>query len=144
MLCVYWYTGLPLVCYMKIFALKKFSMKIFFQIMFVWQEMIWCLALNSKKIAFKTTQKKPPAPPPPPTHTHTHTHIKFQHAKGSINGSQGKGADIFYKTIKLCDCRFHCRRLMFWLYCLRYTYVFRIRVCTYFKQGFWADQIHLQ
>ena len=36
--CVYWYKGLPLVCYMKIFALKMLSMKIFFQILFVWQE----------------------------------------------------------------------------------------------------------
>ena len=36
--CVYWYTGLPLVCYMKIFAFKMFSMKIFFRTLFVWQE----------------------------------------------------------------------------------------------------------
>ena len=36
--CVYWYTGLPFVCYMKIFAFKMLSMKIFFQILFVWQE----------------------------------------------------------------------------------------------------------
>ena len=33
---------------------------------------------------------------------------------------------------------------MFCLYSLRYTYVFKIHVCTYFKQGIWADQIHLQ
>ena len=33
---------------------------------------------------------------------------------------------------------------MFRLYCLRYMYVFKIHVCTYFKQGIWADQNHLQ
>ena len=32
-------------------------------------------------------------------------------------------------------CRFHCRRLMFCLYSLRYTYVFKIHVRTYFIQG---------
>ena len=35
--CVYWYTGLSIVCYMKIFASKMLSMKIFFQ-NFVWQD----------------------------------------------------------------------------------------------------------
>ena len=43
------YRGLPLVCYMKIFALKMLSMKIFFKILFVWQENDLVLALNSKK-----------------------------------------------------------------------------------------------
>ena len=33
---------------------------------------------------------------------------------------------------------------MSWLYNLRYPYVFKIDLCTYFKQGIWADQIHLQ
>ena len=33
---------------------------------------------------------------------------------------------------------------MFWLYSLRYTYVFKIHVCANFKQGIWADKIHLQ
>ena len=36
-------------CYMKIFALKMLSMKIFFKILFVWQENDLVLALNSKK-----------------------------------------------------------------------------------------------
>ena len=50
--CVYWYTGLPLVCYVEhIRALKMVSMKIFFQIMFVWQEndLVFIIALNSIK-----------------------------------------------------------------------------------------------
>ena len=50
----------------------------------------------------------------------------------------------FIKQYNLCDCRFHRRRAMFWLYSLRYTYAFKIHVCTNFKQGIWADQIHLQ
>ena len=37
--CVYWYTGLSLVCYLKIFALNVNVIgEIFFQILFVWQE----------------------------------------------------------------------------------------------------------
>ena len=37
--CIYWYTGLPLVCYMKIFALNVNVVdELFFQILSVWQE----------------------------------------------------------------------------------------------------------
>ena len=52
--CVYWYTGLPLVCCMKIFALKMVSMEIFFQILFVWQE----FSSEFEKIALKNNNKK--------------------------------------------------------------------------------------
>ena len=44
----------------------------------------------------------------------------------------------------LCNCRFHCRRLMFSLYSLRYACVFKIHVRAYFQQSIWTDQIHLQ
>ena len=72
---------------------------LFFQFLFVWQENDLVFSSELEKIALKNNNiKKPPAPPPPPPHTHTH--IKIQHAKGSINGSQGKGTHIFYKTIK--------------------------------------------
>ena len=40
--CVYWYTGLPLVCDMKIFALKCCSSNF----CSFGKKMIWCLALN--------------------------------------------------------------------------------------------------
>ena len=72
---------------------KILSMKIFFQILFVWEENDLVFSSELEKIALKQQHKNsPPAPPPPP---HTHTHIKIQHAKGSINGSQGKGTHIF-------------------------------------------------
>ena len=90
-----------LVCYIEIFALKMLSMKLFFQILFVWQENDLVASSEIEKIALKQQHKIAPCPPPPPLHTHTHTHIKIPHAKGSINGSQGKGTHIFYKTIKL-------------------------------------------
>ena len=64
-------------------GVKILSMKIFFQILFVWEENDLVFSSELEKITFK----QQPAPPPPPTHTH----IKIQHAKGSINGSQGKG-----------------------------------------------------
>ena len=54
--------------------------------------MIWCLALNWKKIALKQQHKN--SPPPPPTHT-----LKFSMLR--VQGSQGKGTHIFYETIKL-------------------------------------------
>ena len=53
--CVYWYTGLPLVCYMKIFALKMLSMKIFFQILFDWQENDLVFSSEFEKNSIKTT-----------------------------------------------------------------------------------------
>ena len=81
--------------------LKMLSTKIFFQILFVWQEndLLFSSEIEKNPLKTTTTTKKnyPLTPPPPPTHTHT----KIQHAKGSINGSQGKDTHIFYKTIKL-------------------------------------------
>ena len=78
--CVYWYSML----YDNILA-KILSMKIFFQILFVWEEndLVFSSELE-KKVLKQQHKKSPPLPPPPP-----HTHIKIQHAKGSINRSQG-------------------------------------------------------
>ena len=55
------------------------SMKIFFQILFVWEENDLVFSSELEKIALKQQHKNSPLPPPPPTHTH----IKIQHAKGS-------------------------------------------------------------
>ena len=122
------------------------SMKIFFQILIVWQENDLVFSSEFEKNSIKDNNIKI-APCLIHTrvrahalsHTHTHTLTKIQHAKSSMNGSQGKGTHIFYKTINLCDCRFHCRRLMFWLFSLRYTYVLKIHVCTYSMYLGWSD-----
>ena len=74
--------------------IKKLPMKIFFQILFVWQENDLVFSSEFAKKASKTTTTKI-APCPHPTRT------EIQHTKGSINGSHGKGTHIFYKTIKL-------------------------------------------
>ena len=89
--CVYWYSML----YDNI-HIKILSMKIFFQILFVWEENDLVFSSELEKIALKQQHKNSPPAPPPPL-----THIKIQHAKGSINGSQGKGTHIFHETIKL-------------------------------------------
>ena len=66
---------------------KILSMKIFFQILFVWEENDLVFTSELEKTALKQQYKNsPPAPPPP-----THTHIKIQHAKGSIKWITGKG-----------------------------------------------------
>ena len=72
------------------------SVKIFFQIMVVWQIFFWCLEKNSI-----TKNNNINIAPPPSLHTHT-PQIKTQHVKLSIPGPQGKGTQIFYKTIKSC------------------------------------------
>ena len=97
-------------------------MKIFFQILFVWQENDLVFSYEFEKIALQKQQLKnrPILFTHTHTHTHTHTQIKIQHDKVSISGPQGKGTQIFYKSIQsFSDCRFHCRRLMFCLYSLR-------------------------
>ena len=63
--------------------------------MFVWQGSDLVFNSEFEKIALKQQHKNSPLAPLPLTH------IKIQHTKGSINGSQGKGTHIFYKTIKL-------------------------------------------
>ena len=75
--------------------LDMLSMKIFFQILFVWQESDWFLALTSQKKLQKQQIKTAPF-----LHRHT-TQIKIQHDMGSISGPRGKGTQIFYGTIKL-------------------------------------------
>ena len=53
--------------------IKILSMKIFFQILFVWEENDLLFSSELEKIALKQQHKNSPLPPPPP-HTHTHTH----------------------------------------------------------------------
>ena len=103
--------------------LYMLSMKIFFQILFVWQENDLVFSSEFEKNSF--TKNGPLL--------YTHTQIKIQHDKVSISGPQGKGTQIFYKTIKSCVI-VDCRRLMFCMYSLRYTCVFKKHVRTYFKQ----------
>ena len=82
--CVYWYTGLPLVCYRKIFALNVNVVEIFFQILFVWQENDLVFSSVFEKIKLKQQRKNspppctppPPAPPPPQKKKNPHT-LKF-------------------------------------------------------------------
>ena len=126
-MCVYWYTGLSLACYLEHIRVIYIVMKIFFEILVVWQENDLVFSSNSKKIALQKQHKKAPFS------LYTHTDNKIQHDKVSISWPQGKGTQIFYKTIKSCVI-IDCRRLMFCLYSLRYTYVFKIHVRTYFKQ----------
>ena len=112
-------------------------MKIFFEILVVWQENDLVFSSNSKKKALQKQHKKAPFS------LYTHTDNKIQHDKVSISWPHGKGTQIFYKTIKSCVI-IDCQRLMFCLYSLRYTCVFKIHVRTYFKQSVLTDQIHLQ
>ena len=76
--------------------IKILSMKIFFQILFVWEENDLVFSSELEKIALKQQHKNSPLPPPPPPHTHT---LKFSMLR--VQGSQGKGTHIFYETIKL-------------------------------------------
>ena len=73
------------------------SMKIFFQILFVWQEND--LGFSSD-FAKNSITKNNIIKNSPLSYTHT-TPIKIRHDKGSISGPRGKGAQIFYETIKL-------------------------------------------
>ena len=69
-------------------------MKIFFEILVVWQENDLVFSSNSKKIALQKQHKKAPFS------LYTHTDNEIQHDKVSISWQQGKGTQIFYKTIK--------------------------------------------
>ena len=72
------------------------SMKIFFQILCVWQENDLVFSSDFEKIALQKQHKNSPL-----LYTYTHkTQMKIQHDKVSISGPQGKGTQIFYKTIK--------------------------------------------
>ena len=58
-------------------GIKILSMKIFFQILFVWEENDLVFSSELEKTALKQQHKSsPPAPPPPPPPPHTHT-LKF-------------------------------------------------------------------
>ena len=75
------------------------SMKIFFQILCVWQENDLVFSSDFEEIALQKNNIKIA----PLLYTYTHrTQIKIQHDKVSISGPQGKGTQIFYKTIKTC------------------------------------------
>ena len=92
------------------------SMKIFFQILFVWQENDLVFTCSSEFEIKRVTKKQDQNSPIPYPHT---TRIYIKHDKVSISGPQGKGTQIFYKTIKPCVIV----DLMFCLYSLRYTCV---------------------
>ena len=49
---------------------KILSMKIFFQILFVWEENDLVFSSELEKIALKQQHKNSPPAPPPPQHTH--------------------------------------------------------------------------
>ena len=49
--CVYWYTGLSLVCYLENIRVFILSIEIFYQILFVWQENDLVFSSELKKIA---------------------------------------------------------------------------------------------
>ena len=111
--CVYWYTGLSLACYLENDSryILYVVMIIFFRILFVWQENDWGFSSEFEKIALKKKHKNSPL-----LYTHAHTTpIKSEHDKVSISGPQGKGTQILYKTIKSCVIA-DCRRLIFCLY----------------------------
>ena len=75
------------------------SMKIFFQILCVWQENDLVFSSDCEKKSITKKQHKNN----PLLYTYTHwTQIEIQHDKVSISGPQGKGTQIFYKTIKTC------------------------------------------
>ena len=81
-------------------------MKIFLQILFVWQENDLVFSsefekkvLQKKKIKIKKIKTIKIAPFS--KHTHT-TQNKIQHDKVSTSEPRGKGTQIFYKTIKSC------------------------------------------
>ena len=75
------------------------SMKLFFQNLFVWQETDLVFSSEFEKIALQKQQLKNS----PLLNTQVCQHIlKFKHDKVSISGSQGKGTQVFYKTIKSC------------------------------------------
>ena len=76
-------------------------MKIFFQILFVWHENNLVFSSEFEKNRINSITKNNVKIAPFPTHTHT-SQIKIQHDKVSIPGSQGKGTQRFYKTIKSC------------------------------------------
>ena len=103
--------------------------------------MIWCLALNSKNSITKKKKKKQQHKKPPSLHTHTQHKLKFSMTRFQYLGHRERVHRSFINNKILCDFRFHCRRLMFCLYSLRYTYVFKMHVRTYFKKSIWTNPI---
>ena len=74
-----------------------FSMKILFQILFVWQENDLGFSSDFEKIVLQKQQHQNSSLP----YTHTIS-IKIRRDKGSISGPLGKGTQIFYETNKIC------------------------------------------
>ena len=67
------------------------SMKIFFQILFDWQENDLVFSSDFEKIALQNQHQISPLPS---------THNKNRYDKGTISGPQGKGTLIVYETIR--------------------------------------------
>ena len=67
--------------------LDMLLMKIFFQILFVWQK-------NNSVFSKRKALQKQHHKTAPFLHKHT-TQIKIQHDNGSISGPRGKGIQIF-------------------------------------------------
>ena len=124
------------------------SIKIFFQILFAWQENDLGLDLPSKKWYYKKTHAKKTHPKQPTFPTYNQHQLKCGMIRVQYLGHWERVHRSFMKQYNLCDCRYHCRRLNFCLNSLRYMYVFKIYVRAYFNQqlsvGIYTDQIHLQ
>ena len=85
------------------------SMKIFFQILFVWQEKDLGFSSDFENI---TLQQTTPSKQPPFLHTHTRP-IKFDMIRVQYLEYRERVHKYFMKQLNLCDCRFHCRKLIF-------------------------------
>ena len=72
------------------------SMKIFFQLLFVWKKTDLGFSSDFEKITLQKQHYQNSSLP----YIHT-TPIKIRHDKGLIFGPRGKGAHTFYETIKL-------------------------------------------
>ena len=144
-MCVYWYTGLSLVCYLENICVRYVvDENIFPNSVCLARKWFGFLDLPSKKWYYKTHTKKTPKTAHLPYIQPTP--IKIWHDKGSISGPRERVHRSFMKQYNLCNCIYHCRRLIFCLNSLRY--VFKIYVRAYFNQqlsvGIYTDQIHLQ
>ena len=147
-MCVYWYTGLSLVCYLENISVRYVVVEnIFPNSVCLARKLFGFLDLPSKKWYYKkhtkkTHQKQPTFP------THYQHQLKFGMIRVQYLGHRERVHISFMKQYNLCDCRYHCRRLIFCLNSLRYMYVFKIYVRAYFNQqvsvGIYIYQIHLQ
>ena len=146
-MCVYWYTGLSLICYLENICVRYVvDENIFSKFCLLGKKMVWVFRSAFEKMIIKNTQKPPPKLLTFPTHNQHQ--LKFDMIRVQYLGHRERVHRSFMKQYNLCDCRYHCRRLIFCLNILRYMYVFKIYVRAYFNQqlsvGIYTDQIHLQ